>query len=45
MYQADASQWGEIDRDRWDAFFGWVGEQGFAPAIEPGAGLDTQFIQ
>lgn len=45
QYQADASQWGEIDQDRWDAFFGWVGEQGFAPAIEPGAGLDTQFIQ
>lgn len=38
QYQADASQWGEIDQDRWDAFFGWVGEQGFAPAIEPGAG-------
>ena len=45
QYQADASQWGEIDQDRWDAFFGWVGEQGFAPAIESGAGLDTQFIQ
>ena len=32
QYQADASQWGEIDQDRWDAFFGWVGEQGFPPS-------------
>ena len=44
QYQADADAWGVIDQGRWDAFFGWVGDQGFAPAIEPGAGLDLQFI-
>lgn len=45
QYQADAAQWGIIDQDRWDAFFAWVSEQGFAPTIEVGAGLNTQFIQ
>ena len=45
QYQADASAWGIIDQDRWDAFFAWVSEQGFAPTIEAGAGLNTQFIQ
>ena len=45
QYQADAAQWGVIDQDRWDAFFAWVSEQGFAPTIEAGAGLNTQFIQ
>lgn len=45
QYQADATQWGTIDQDRWDAFFAWVSEQGFAPTIEAGAGLNTQFIQ
>lgn len=45
QYQADAAQWGEIDQERWDAFFSWVGDQGFVPAIEPGAGLDLQFIE
>lgn len=45
QYQADAAQWGAIDQDRWDAFFAWVSEQGFAPTIESGAGLNTQFIQ
>lgn len=44
QYQADAESWGVIDQDRWDAFFGWVGDQGFAPQIEPGAGLNTKFI-
>ena len=45
QYQADAAQWGIIDQDRWDAFFAWVSEQGFAPTIEAGVGLNTQFIQ
>lgn len=45
QYQADAAQWGVIDQDRWDAFFNWVGEQGFVPPIESAAGLDLQFIE
>lgn len=44
QYQADASSWGEIDPQRWDAFFAWVSEQGFAPKIEPGAGMTTEFM-
>ena len=44
QYQADASVWGQMDQQRWDDFFGWVSGQGFAPAIEPGAGMTTEFI-
>ena len=44
QYQADAEAWGMIDQDRWDAFFAWVSEQGFADTIEAGAGVDTSFI-
>ena len=44
QYQADAEAWGVIDQDRWDAFFEWVGDQGFADAIEPGAGMTDQFL-
>ncbi|MBE6469895.1 MAG: ABC transporter substrate-binding protein [Coriobacteriaceae bacterium] len=45
QYQADAAAWGLIDQNRWDAFFGWVSEQGFAPKIPSGAGLVTDFIK
>ena len=44
VYMADAEQWGVIDEERWDAFFSWVSEQGFAEEIDPGAGLTTQFF-
>lgn len=43
QYQAEAESWGEIDQDRWDAFFEWVSDQGFADAIEPGAGMTDRF--
>ena len=43
-YVSDASAWGVIDQERWDAFFAWVSEQGFAETIEAGAGLTTQFV-
>ena len=36
--------WGVIDPDRWDAFFQWVSDEGFADPIEAGAGLNTQFM-
>ena len=45
QYQADADAWGDIDQDRWDAFFGWVSDQGFADKIESGAGMTTQFLK
>lgn len=44
QYQADAPSWGEIDQSRWDAFFAWVSEQGFAPEIASGAGMTDSFI-
>lgn len=44
QYQADASMWGQMDQQRWDDFFSWVSDQGFAPAIEPGAGMTMDFI-
>ena len=43
-YQAEASSWGVIDQDRWDNFFAWVSEQGFAPTIEAGAGMSMDFL-
>ena len=43
QYQADAESWGEIDPKRWDAFFEWVSDQGFADPIEPGAGMTDKF--
>ena len=44
QYQADASMWGQMDQQRWDDFFSWVSDQGFASAIEPGAGMTMDFI-
>lgn len=44
QYQADAEVWGRIDQARWDAFFNWVSEQGFADPIESGAGMSDAFI-
>ena len=38
------SMWGQMDQQRWDDFFSWVSDQGFAPAIEPGAGMTMDFI-
>ena len=36
--------WCQMDQQRWDDFFSWVSDQGFAPAIEPGAGMTMDFI-
>ena len=45
QYQADAKRWGDIDQKRWDAFFGWVSDQGFADKIAAGAGMTDQFLK
>lgn len=45
QYQADASAWGLIDQNRWDAFYSWIAEQGFVPELASGAGLSTDFIK
>lgn len=44
QYQADAASWGELDQERWDRFFTWVSDQGFAEKIDSGAGMTTKFI-
>ena len=44
QYQADAEDWGVIDPKRWDAFFEWVSDQGFADPIEAGAGMTDKFF-
>ena len=44
QYQADADKWGQMDQDRWDAFYAWVVEQGIAEDIPAGAGMTTTFV-
>ncbi len=44
QYQAHAETWGEIDQKRWDAFYEWVSDLGFADPIEPGAGKTDKFL-
>ncbi len=40
QYQADAKYWGEIDSERWNAFYKWVNEKGLVEGEVP---LDTGF--
>ena len=39
-YQADATRWGEIDAERWNAFYRWVNEKQLTESEVP---LDTAF--
>lgn len=40
QYQADAEYWGQIDAERWNAFYKWVNENGLVEGKVP---LDTGF--
>lgn len=40
QYQADADYWGQIDTDRWNAFYNWVNENGLVEGEVP---LDAGF--
>jgi ABC-type nitrate/sulfonate/bicarbonate transport system substrate-binding protein len=40
QYQADAEYWGQIDADRWNAFYKWVNDNGLVEGEVP---LDTGF--
>ena len=40
QYQADAEYWGQIDADRWNAFYKWVNDNGLTEGTVP---LDTGF--
>lgn len=45
QYQAEAPRWGEIDAERWDAFFGWLGENGLtAEPIPLGRGFTNDYL-
>ena len=40
QYQADAEYWGQIDAERWNAFYNWVNDNGLVEGEVP---LDTGF--
>ena len=40
QYQSDAEYWGQIDADRWNAFYKWVNDNGL---VEGNVPLDTGF--
>lgn len=44
QYQADAPRWGEIDPGRWDAFYGWMFEQGLLEKDIRGTGFTNEFL-
>ena len=44
-YVADAARWGEIDPQRWGAFFTWLNEQGLSEEpLDPAAGFTNDFL-
>ena len=44
-YQADATQWGLIDGDRWNAFYEWVNENKLVEGtIEKDAGYSNEYL-
>lgn len=44
-YTADASRWGEIDADRWAAFFHWLNAEGLVEEpLDPNAGFTNDFL-
>lgn len=44
-YQADAPRWGEFDGNRWNAFYGWMNEQGLTERPIPlGIGFTNLYL-
>lgn len=44
-YIADAQNWGYIDQDRWDAFYGWLFENNLVDKeIPKGAGFTNEYL-
>lgn len=44
-YQADASEWGVIDPDRWNAFYNWVNEEGLTEIeLEENVGFTNDYL-
>ena len=40
----DAEKWGEIDPERWDAFYGWLYENGLTKHDLRGMGYTNDFL-
>lgn len=43
QYKADVKQWGYIDPARWNAFYGWLNENGLSEAELPKAGFSNDY--
>lgn len=43
-YQADAESWGVFNEDRWNAFYGWMEENGIVQRSILGEGFTNEFI-
>ncbi|MDR2795287.1 MAG: ABC transporter substrate-binding protein [Spirochaetaceae bacterium] len=43
-YQADSPRWGEIDRERWDRFYGWMFDEGILEKDIRGQGFTDKFL-
>lgn len=45
QYQADAKSWGEIDGERWAAFFGWLNDNGLTEEpLDVNAGWTSEYL-
>ena len=45
QYTADAARWGEMDADRWSAFYGWLNENHLLDGeIDPMAGFTNDYL-
>ena len=43
-YQDDAPRWGEIDAARWDAFYGWMYQEGLLDIDIRGMGFSNEYL-
>ena len=45
QYKAEASQWGYIDQERWDAFYSWLAEEDLIEKeIPKGFGFTNDYL-
>lgn len=44
QYKAEVDQWGYIDQKRWDAFYGWLYENGLSEEIPAGYGFTNDYL-
>ena len=44
QYRADSPRWGEIDRERWDRFYGWMFGEGILEKDIRGQGFTNKFL-